>query len=310
MIRATRIGDGPIIHQGLCDSLGDNINGPSLVARPDWAPMRDDLPGRFLLYFAHHKGQHIRLATADRVEGPWTVHRGGVLPLSATPLAQTRPDTPQPAWARELGEDGLYPHLASPDVWIDHNARRFRMLFHGLAPHGEQVSYAAHSTDGLDWAVEGPPIDETYLRRFVHQGHDYALARLGILLRARPDADWEIGPKVVPGEVRHLAVLPKGDGLHVVFSRIGDAPERLIHTSLDLAGDWQSWRAGGPETELLRPELDWEGAGQPNRPSRVGAVGFAHELRDPGLFEDGDDVWMIYSGGGEHALGLAQITGV
>ena len=85
-ISATRIGDGPIIHQGMCESLGDNINGPSLVERPSWLPG----PGRFLLYFSHHKGQHIRLAFADRLEGPWQVHAPGVLPLGVTPLEAAR----------------------------------------------------------------------------------------------------------------------------------------------------------------------------------------------------------------------------
>lgn len=305
MIRAVRIGDNPIIHQGLCPSLGDNINGPSLITRPDWAPG----PGRFLLYFAHHKGQHIRLATADELAGPWTIHGPGVLPLAETPLAQTRPETPQPAWAQAIGEDGLYPHLASPDVWVADDVSQVRMLFHGLAAEGEQVSYAATSSDGLDWQVTGPAIADTYLRRFKAGGQTYALARLGILWRERPGGQWERGPKVIPGEVRHLAVLELGDSLHVVFSRIGDAPERLIHTALYLTQDWQSWQSG-PETELLRPEMDWEGAHLPVRPSRAGATAFVHELRDPCLVAIGDAVWMVYSGGGEQALGLARIDGL
>ena len=135
MIELVRISNAPIIHQGMCESLGDNINGPSVVERPDWAPG----PGRFLLWFSHHKGQHIRFAHADDLAGPWQIHSPGVLHLGQTPLAQTRPATGQPAWAAAAGQDGLYPHLASPDVWVDETARRFRMIFHGLAESGEQV---------------------------------------------------------------------------------------------------------------------------------------------------------------------------
>lgn len=305
MIEARRIGDGPIIQATMCESLGDNINGPSVVIRPDWTPG----PGRLMMYFAHHKGQHIRLAFADRPEGPWQIHSPGVLPLGATPLAQARPDTSQPAWAEAAGMDGLYPHLASPDVWIDEPAGQFHMLFHGLAAHGEQVSYRASSPDGLDWRVEGQPIIETYMRRFSHTGQAFALARLGILLRERADGTWEHGPKLLEGEVRHVAVMAHGDRLDVLFTRIGDAPERIFHAAVPMDGPWERWHPG-PETELLRPIAEWEGAGLPVRPSTAGAVDFANELRDPDVFTFEGATYMIYAGGGEAALGVAKLTGL
>ncbi|MFK7945898.1 MAG: hypothetical protein AB8B85_23725 [Paracoccaceae bacterium] len=304
MIEAHRLGNGPIVHPGMCDSLGDNINGPSVVERPDWAPG----PGRLMLYFAHHKGQHIRLAFAERPTGPWQICRPGVLPLADTPLALTRPDTPQPAWARGQNTDGLYPHLASPDVWIDDDARHFRMLFHGLAEHGEQVSYQASSPDGLHWKVDGPPIAETYLRRFICRDKTYAMARLGILMRETPEG-WETGAQAIPGSPRHVAVLVRGEVLSVFFTRIGDMPERLMHAALDLSPPWPDWQAGS-ETELLRPELDWEGAREPLRPSSVGAVDFAHELRDPEVFEFEGKTYLVYSGAGEAALGIAELRGL
>ena len=305
MIDARRIGSDPIIHAGLCDSLGDNINGRSLVERPEWVPG----PGRLMLYFAHHKGQHIRLAFADRPEGPWQIHRPGVLPLKDTPLAQERPDAPQPEWARALGTDGLYPHLASPDVWIDAPARAFRMLFHGMAGNGEQVTYLAASPDGLDWQVQGRPITETYLRRFEHRGTTYAMARLGTLLRQRGHDRWERGPAPLKGTPRHVAVRVVGNHAHVFFSRIGDAPERIMHTRLDLRRAMMNWQAG-EETEILRPELPWEGAGEPITPSLIGATGFVNELRDPDVFSFEGRTYMIYAGAGESALGLAELTGI
>lgn len=292
----------------MCPSLGDNMNGPSVVERPDWAPVRDGVCGRLMLYFAHHKGQHIRLAFADRPEGPWQIHVPGVLPLRDTPLAQTRPKVPQPDWAVAQQTDGLYPHLASPDVWIDHAARRFRMLFHGLASHGEQESYEASSPDGLAWTVEGPAIAETYLRRFSYQGQVFAMARLGILLCQTPGG-WETGHGPIPGKPRHVAALVRGDQLHVFFTRIGGAPERILHTSIDMTLPWQEWGTNA-ETDLLRPELAWEGADQPIRPSLIGAVDFANELRDPDIFGFEGRTYMVYAGGGESALGLAEITGI
>ena len=60
------------------DRMGDNINGPSLIKVPDWI---ENPLGQYYLYFAHHQGTHIRLAYADRLEGPWTTHAPGTLQL-------------------------------------------------------------------------------------------------------------------------------------------------------------------------------------------------------------------------------------
>ena len=55
MIEISRKGTGPIIHQAMHPSLGDNINGPSLIRVPDG--IKGAL-GQYYLYFSHHKGQH------------------------------------------------------------------------------------------------------------------------------------------------------------------------------------------------------------------------------------------------------------
>ena len=305
MIEITRIGENPIIHQGMDASLGDNINGPSLVRVPD----RVARPlGRYYLYFSHHKGQHIRLAYADRIEGPWHIHRDGVLPLTSSPFAQTKPDVPQPAWAVLQDTDGLYPHLASPDVLIlEDNA--FEMYVHGLDASGEQVTWRAISDDGLDWQFSGACIPDTYLRIFRWQGETYALARCSRFWKLSA-AGWEPGSIGISETVRHVAVLVRNDHLHVLFTRIGDAPELILHCAISLRGDWQSWHNDAEPTPVLYAELPWEGAERPVTTSMVGAVEFSNALRDPCLFEEGGKVWMIYAGGGEHALGLAQVYGL
>ncbi len=67
-VRAERVGKAPIITPHMDARMGDNINGPSLIEAPAWLPGR---LGSYYLYFAHHDGQYIRLAYADRLEGPW-----------------------------------------------------------------------------------------------------------------------------------------------------------------------------------------------------------------------------------------------
>lgn len=306
-IEIRRLADGPIVHQGLDPSLGDNINGPSLIRAPGWvaSPL-----GRYYLYFAHHEGRSIRLAFADSLTGPWRIHRPGAIRLDETPLPQTPPPVAQPAWAVAKGVDGLYPHIASPDVYVEPARRRLVMYFHGLGHDGEQVSLTATSQDGLAWQLSGPMIAQVYLRAFRHGGTGYALAWAGQVLRRTAGGGFEPGPTPFPPGHRHAAVLVRGDALHVFWTRIGDAPERILHSTVDLSGDWREWRIGAT-TEVLRPERPWEGADLPVLPSGIGtAARRENALRDPCFFEDGGRLYLIYAGGGEYALGLAEVTGL
>jgi hypothetical protein len=60
---------------------------------------------------------------------------------------------------------------------------------------------------------------------------------------------------------------------------------------------------------ILRPELRWEGADLPVLPSRAGrAPDPEHALRDPAIFEWGGRCFLLYSGAGEQAIGLAELT--
>ena len=265
--------------------------------------------GRYYLYFAHHHGRHIRLAFADELTGPWRVHPPGALHLAETPFPQSPPAVPQPAWAVAKGVDGLYPHIASPDVHVDHAARLLRMYFHGLDHDGEQRSLLACSRDGIAWEVIGDRTDQAYLRVFSHGGRRYALALGGQLMRER-SAGFEPGPWLFPKGHRHAATLVRGDLLHVLWTRIGDAPERIFHTTVDLRRDWRDWQVG-ETADLMHPELTWEGADLPVRPSEIGtAAPRENALRDPCIFEDGGHVYLIYAGAGEAALGLAEIFGI
>ncbi|HUS52832.1 MAG TPA: hypothetical protein VMY41_02365 [Thermohalobaculum sp.] len=306
-VKIHRLLDAPIIHPGLDPSLGDNINGPSLIRVPEWivSPL-----ARYYLYFAHHEGKSIRLAYADTLTGPWRIHRPGAIRLDQTPLPQTPPSVPQPAWAVAKGVEGLYPHIASPDVHIDTAQRRLTMYFHGLDHSGEQVSLTATSSDGLNWQLAGPMIDQVYLRAFHHGGTGYAMAWAGQILHATPNGGFEPGPMPFPPGHRHCAVLVRGNILHVLWTRIGDAPERILHSTIGLSGNWQDWRLGDT-AQVLRPERSWEGADLPITASEIGtATHFEHALRDPCFFEESGRLYLIYAGGGEAALGLAEITGL
>ena len=56
-----------------------NINGPTVIRVPDWVT---DPLGTYYMYFAHHKGDFIRMAYADNLDGPWRIYEPGALALA------------------------------------------------------------------------------------------------------------------------------------------------------------------------------------------------------------------------------------
>jgi len=273
---------------------GININGPSLIGMPDWAPGR---LSAYYLYFADHGGSYIRLACAESIQGPWRIHPGGVLSLDQCPFIKD--------------------HIASPDVHVDPRNRRFVMYFHGPAKGGEgQMTFAATSGDGLHFHPLSEPLGPSYARFFHHEQWWYGLLGTGAVtvFRSRTGiSDFERGPVVQGGmkclpTPRHLALQKSGRWLRVFYTRRGDAPERILHGTIDLAEDWRNWTVRG-ETELLRPQTDFEGAGLPVRPSRDGtAQGRENALRDPAIFEENGRTWLLYAVAGESGIALAEIT--
>ena len=306
-LMACRLSATPIIDGQHYARLGGNINGPSLIETPAWLPNRI---ARYYLYFAHHHGDHIRLAVADHLTGPWRLHPQGVLTLPETPLAMQKPDVDEPQWAIDRGVSGLYPHIASPDVHINHDARQLYMYFHGLDHDGEQRSLCASAHDGLNWTVDRQRIDQTYLRIFSYKQMTFALALGGQFLRQTMTGDFEPGGWAFPSGCRHGAVLVRGDRLHVIWTKVGDAPEKLLHSSIDMTRPWHDWKAEHTVT-LLEPELEWEGADYPISASDIGmAKPRERALRDPCLLDTPAGVFMIYAGAGESALGIATLSGI
>lgn len=318
-VQLTRSLDHPIIDASTCDSIGVNIQGPSVIEAPVWLP---NPLGRFLLYFADHKGGHIRLAYADAIEGPWTVHQPGALQLADSCfLTEPPPHTAEQiaslrdCYEQALGSsydldgamvDATTPHIASPDVHVDHEHRQIVMYFHGLERLGVQLTRVALSSDGINFDARPQVLGSSYFRVFRYGGYHYALVMPGQILRSTDGlTGFEPGPTLFEPAMRHSAVLVDGKTLHVLWTRVGDAPESLIHSTIDLAGDWMAW-SSVDHGVVMQPERRWEGAEQPVEPSKRGAVhGLANQLRDPCLFSHDRSTYVLYAGGGESAIGLA-----
>lgn len=322
--RVRRLAGNPIVFPGLDPSIGGNIQGPSLIRVPDWV---EDRLGRYYLYFADHKGAYIRLAVADALDGPWRIHGPGALRLedsgfpcvpietppgtTAASLAGTRPGLAPPGTpgVPELLVDATCPHIASPDVHVDHEARRIVMYYHGLEAFAQQRTRVAVSTDGLHFQARSALLGPSYFRVFRREGTTYALAMPGILLRSRDGlGDFERGPDLFDEPLqRHAALRLRGDRLEVFWTRVGDAPERILVSSVALSGAWTDWKAG-PAEEVLRPEHDWEGAGLPRAPSYRGAIGLgANQLRDPAVFEEDGRCFLLYAVRGEGGIAIAEL---
>ena len=283
-MRVRRLASNPIVHWSMSPSLGGNVNGPSLVRAPSWVA---EPLGRYYLYFAHHKGPFIRLAYADRLAGPWSIHEPGTLRLE---------------WSH------CHDHIASPDVHVDEGRREVRMYYHGRVADGVQRTKVAVSGDGIDFEASEESLGLSYFRVFRRQGFHYAIGMPGVLYRSRDGlTGFEEGPKLFGDNMRHSAVDVVGDELRVFYTNAGDSPERILLATVDMDGHWQAWKASEPAV-VLEPETDYEGADLRVEPSSRGIVTErVRQLRDPAIFREGGETYLLYAVAGEQGIAIAQV---
>ncbi len=318
-MRVQRLLDRPIISTGLHPSIGANIQGPSMIRAPDWIEGR---LGYYYLYFADHKGRYIRLAYADNLLGPWRIHPPGSLHLEESCFLTEPPKVTAEQFAQFgalLKQSGVVishdllleittPHIASPDVHVDTPGRRIVMYFHGLDDVGTQVTRVATSRNGIDFNARPEVLGRPYMRAFEHDGMTYAIAMPGQLYRSTDGMHgFDPGPNLFNPSMRHSAVMKRGGELWVFWTQVGDTPERILLSRIELAGDWRSWKSSAP-SEILRPERSWEGADAPLVASvRSTAYGQVNQLRDPAIFEENGRVYLLYAVAGESGIAIAEI---
>ncbi len=320
-MRVTRLCHAPIITPDLHASIGQNIQGPSLIRVPDWVA---DPLGAYYLYFADHKGTYIRLAYADDLRGQWKIHPPGTLQLADShfptePLtaseedlesirAQWRTKKGNPKLSHDLLTEVTTPHIASPDVHVDHATQTIVMYFHGLEGLGLQVSRVATSADGIAFKARPETFAKSYLRAFRHAGYVYGMAMPGQFYRSADGCShFEAGPLLFNPNMRHAALFKRGQVLYVFWTQVGDVPERILLSEIDISDDWQNWRAT-EGIEVLRPEYPWEGADAPLQPSiRSVAYGRVNQLRDPAIFVKDDHIYLLYAVAGESGIAIAEV---
>jgi hypothetical protein len=117
LIEVKRLQDNPIIHHTMDASLLEevgkygyvNINGLSMIKVPPW--VKEPL-GKFYLYFAHHKGDYIKLAYADKPEGPWRIYSPGALHVEDSLFART-----PPTGKKITAIKGLWERMSATEFW-------------------------------------------------------------------------------------------------------------------------------------------------------------------------------------------------
>ena len=321
-VKVTRLLDEPIIGPELHPSIGVNIQGPSLIKVPDWV---ENPLGKYYLYFADHKGLYIRLAYADELTGPWHIHAPGSLKIEHSYFAPTPPPISDELLAELIAARGgvsslgspvshdlalefTLPHIASPDVHVDDETQTIIMYYHGLEAPAFQHSRVATSEDGIDFFAREENLGRTYMRAFEHEDMTYVLAMPGQFYRSEDGfTNFEEGPRLFEPTMRHSAVMKRGDYLYVFWTRVGDVPESIMLSTIDISGDWMEWRESDAVV-VLQPEFDWEGANAPLEPSvRSTAYGTVNQLRDPALYIEDGIVYLLYAVAGESGIALARV---
>ena len=288
-MRVHRLRNNPIVTPEIDARIGSNINGPSLVRVPEW--LRDPL-GAYYLYFAHHKGQYIRMAFADDLEGPWSTYGPGVLDLENS----------------FFGNSSDPNHVASPDVHVDNDNRQIRMYYHGVVAKGIQRSRVALSENGINFEARDELLGNSYFRVFQHGGYHYAIGMPGVFYRSKDGLTGFVeGPTLFSEDMRHCAVRLKGDTLSVYYSNAGACPERILVSEINLTPHWMDWRESEPSL-VLAPETDYEGADLPLEPSQRGLTEVrVRQLRDPAIYEENDETYLLYSVAGEAGIAIARL---
>lgn len=317
-IEVERFRTNPLISQENGQNPGRtywSVNFPTVIRVPDWV---DNPLGRYYMYFSSHHGTYISLAYSDKPEGPWTVYAPAVLTLEQ--VFKVNGEVYNISNLDESAE------CATADIYLDNSINHMVMYFHARLPSDNYaiVTRVAFSHDGLFFEPIPGYIGSAYMRHFTWGGDDYVylLDRSVTLLRSRTGwTDLEMGNGLIgaaftqtsqlgangplSGLVRHVGVSVAGHYLYVFGSVVGDAPERILYTVVDLQCLITNWTACAPlfpAVDAFQSEYWYEGVEEPIEPSLKGNKGVrngpVHELRDPFPFVDNGNCYIYYGAAG------------
>jgi len=301
-----------------CDGDYD-INFPSIVRTPSWFSKR---LGEYYMYFSDHHGLYIYMAYSNSPKGPWVVLAPPVLTLAQVYAVNNN--------TYDAANVSSHAEVASPDAYVDNANRRIILYVHRRVPSDNFaiVEAVAFSTDGLHFTPRAGSIGQSYMRHFTWHGDNYVylVDRYGNLLRSLDGyTNIQAGNQAIgnafanqslingdgyTGLVRHVGVSVVGNILYIFGTRVGDAPESILWTSMDLRctlGNFNSCQTDGPAKFAFGPVYDYEGANYPNVPSKKGSATGVNQIRDPFVFADAGKCYIFYAIAGESGFAAAYL---
>ena len=186
------------------------------------------------------------------------------------------------------------------------------MYFHGSSNLSKgQWTALATSPDGLNFKLSSGLLGKFYFRVFKHEAFYYAIAKDGnngwgeLYCSKDGKSNFKSRGHFLQN-VRHTAVLIRDQYLLIFFSRKGDAPERILCSTIDLNQHWLDWEPSEP-IEIISPQLPYEGVDFENKPSEYGPAIKVRQLRDPYIFSEQSKTFLFYSIAGEMGIAMAEL---
>jgi GH43 family beta-xylosidase len=107
--------------------------------------------------------------------------------------------------------------------------------------------------------------------------------------------------------MRHSALIVIKDLLYVFYSQVGDIPERIYLSTIEINNPINKWKVSNP-IEIIRPEYEWEGGNLPLEKSSRSAINIpVNQLRDPAIYKENDTLYLLYSIKGENGIGICTL---
>ena len=78
---------------------------------------------------------------------------------------------------------------------------------------------------------------------------------------------------------------------------------------MDISGDWRGWKISDV-TDVLTPQAPDECTNRPHEKSEVGEIDDrpARQLRDPAIFSEDGQTYLLYTLCGEQGIAGAEVT--
>ena len=226
---------------------------------------------------------YIRMAYSNKIIGPYTIYEKGVLNIKNSP-----------------GKD----HVASPDVHVDSKNKIITMYYHTCFNEG-QYTLESFSNDGIFFKSHNIILGSYYFRVFKFKNQLYSIAK-GVKnygeIYKKVNNEWKIIYKKLIKNIRHTAILVEDNIIYLFYSLIGELQESIYCCVLDIDNFMVT-----NNYKLIKPSLDYEGFNFPKEKSKIGMEKkFVNQVRDPGIFINKNDKYLLYSVSGEKGIAIAK----